>query len=144
MKAGALLFPVNTCYFERLSETKRRQGKSGALQHLGGGACKEQRKYKRAGSHRVAANRHNRRIFGGYFRLLQRTLPISAPAEQAGSSGRTNQGGGRAFADACRSLQIPRPRGPKRIYGECAATYARTRADFAPPLARVSAEFGPS
>lgn len=49
-----------------------------------------------------------------------------------------------AIVDACRSLQIPRPRRPKRIYRECAATLVRTRADFAPPLVRVRAEFGPS
>jgi hypothetical protein len=143
MNAGALLIPVNTCFFERTRNTG--DARRGAV-HCGiwaGGLVK---------------NNENTSALADTLSPMEPTthgvievIPIAAMHASHSHRPRNKPEQpdapperGPAIVDACRSLQIPHLRRPNGIYDECASTLVRTRADFAARLARVSAEFGPS
>ncbi len=88
---GRIVNPYKSLLFHAYEKHRRRQPQRGALQHLGGGACKQQGKIQARPLHLVALFFHNSRNLRGYSHCCDACKPLSTPAEQAGTTGRANR-----------------------------------------------------
>jgi hypothetical protein len=131
MSAGALLIPVNPCYFARMRNIGDANRSAVHCNIWAGALVNNKGKYKRA-RHTLAPIIRQLTEFPRLFPVLRCMQASLRPGGTRRSRPARQPNGVPAIVDACRSLQIPRLRRPNRIYGECAATLLHLRGDFGP------------
>ena len=131
MSAGALLIPVNPCYFGRMRNTGDANRSAVHCNIWAGALVNNKGKYKRA-RHTLSPYFGQLTEFARLFPLLRCMQASLRPGGTRRSRPARQPNGVGAIVDACRSLQIPRLHKPDGIYGECAATLAHLRGEFGP------------